>query len=221
MTAIMSRNDDVAYAMTPFKFLTLPLGVWPLQEYNALAFIRSFVCTVSLTAWIIIIFFEVNFGGGDVYTKIDGLLLMMCTILSVIKILAFRLYADNMIRNFSSAVKDYLAIDNENMRKIMRHHAFMARVMCYSVLSFAYTAPVFFLVAVLIAGGDEDIQVNSNTSIKNPAEDLPVPLTWTLGSYHLSTSLYFVITIVQYIILTLNCNGNVGNKMIINTEETY
>jgi len=27
LTAIMSWNDDVEYAMAPYKFLTLPLGV--------------------------------------------------------------------------------------------------------------------------------------------------------------------------------------------------
>ena len=48
MTEIMSWNDDVAYAMTPFKVLTLPLGVWPLQKYNTFSLIRSIVCGFSM-----------------------------------------------------------------------------------------------------------------------------------------------------------------------------
>ena len=48
MTAIMSWNDDVAYAMTPFKLLTLPLGVWPLQKYNTFSLVRSITCGFSL-----------------------------------------------------------------------------------------------------------------------------------------------------------------------------
>jgi len=48
MTEIMSWNDDVAYAMTPFKVLTLPLGVWPLQKYNTFSLVRSIVCGFSM-----------------------------------------------------------------------------------------------------------------------------------------------------------------------------
>jgi len=44
----MSWNDDVAYAMTPYKLLTLPLGVWPLQKYDTFALVRSVVCGSSL-----------------------------------------------------------------------------------------------------------------------------------------------------------------------------
>jgi len=44
----MSWNDDVAYAMAPSKFLTLPLGVWPLQKYDTFALIRTIVCGSSL-----------------------------------------------------------------------------------------------------------------------------------------------------------------------------
>jgi len=48
LTTIMSWKDDIAYAMTPSKFLTWPLGVWPLQKYNIFALIRTVVCVVSL-----------------------------------------------------------------------------------------------------------------------------------------------------------------------------
>lgn len=48
MIAIMLWNDDVAYAMTPFKLLILPLGIWPLQKYNTFSLIRSVVCGFSM-----------------------------------------------------------------------------------------------------------------------------------------------------------------------------
>jgi len=51
LTAIMTWNDDVAYAMTPFKLLTLPLGVWPLQKYNTFALIRSIISGSSLVRY--------------------------------------------------------------------------------------------------------------------------------------------------------------------------
>lgn len=52
MTATMSWNADVAYAFTPYKILTLPLGIWPLQEYNTFSLVRSVVCCFSLVRFI-------------------------------------------------------------------------------------------------------------------------------------------------------------------------
>jgi len=160
----------------------------------------------------ILLFLEINFGNGSIYEKLDSLMLMFCNILSILKLLSFRIYADNLIRNFFSAVNDYIAIDTENKRTIMRRHAFMGRMICYSISFFGYMAPILFLIPVIVSsmlGNDEDIQVN--ISVKNLAMELPVPLPWTLGNYHLSTNVYYVIFIVQYILLTLNCSGNVGN----------
>jgi len=158
----------------------------------------------------IMLFLEINFGSGDMYIKLDALMVMFCNVLSVLKLLSYRLYADNLIRNFSSAIKDYLlAIDNEKKRTIMRRHAFMGRMICYSILFFSYVASSIFCLVPIIARDVEDIQVN--VSVKNQASELPMPLTWALGNYHLSTSLFFVISAVQYILLILNSTSNCGN----------
>lgn len=44
----MSWNEDVAYAMTPFKLLTAPVGGWPLQEYNKFALARYIISVCSM-----------------------------------------------------------------------------------------------------------------------------------------------------------------------------
>lgn len=48
LTTIMEWNDDVAYAMTPLKLISLPLGYWPLQENNVFDLLRYIVCTCGL-----------------------------------------------------------------------------------------------------------------------------------------------------------------------------
>jgi len=161
----------------------------------------------------IMLFIEINFGSGDAYIKLDALMLMFCTICSVLKILSFRLYADNMIRNFSSAVNDYVAIDTEEKRTIMRRHAFMGRMICYSILSFGYLTSSIFMLTPMIAG-DNNVQVN--VSIKDQASKLPIPLTWVLRDFNISTSLYLFISAVQYIIILINDASDCGNKQIIN-----
>ncbi|XP_071625505.1 odorant receptor 10-like isoform X2 [Temnothorax longispinosus] len=126
-------------------------------------------------------------------------------------LLYYRMYADNLIRNFTSAVNDYLAVDTEKKRMIMRRHAFMGRMMCYSILFFAYVASSIFGLLPILAG-DEDIQVNE--SIKNQASGLPMPLTCIFGNSSIPSSLYLVISTVQYILLILNSNCNCGNDSL-------
>ncbi|XP_018059939.1 PREDICTED: odorant receptor 9a [Atta colombica] len=206
----MSWNDDVAYAMTPFKVLTLPLGVWPLQKYNTFSLVRSIVCGFSMTLMMIILFLEIIFGSSDAYIKLDALMLMSCNVLCVLKLLSFRLYADNLIRNYSSAVNDYSTIDSEEKRTIMRQHAFMGRMICYSTIFFTYLASSIFTLAPMIT---DDENVHVNITIKNQAAKLPVPITF-LGNLQIPTGLYFVISTVQYFILLLTGTSNCGNDSL-------
>ncbi|XP_025987226.2 uncharacterized protein LOC113003170 isoform X1 [Solenopsis invicta] len=209
--AIMSWNDDIAYAMTPFKLLTLPLGVWPLQKYNTFSLVRSIVCGVSMTAMMIMLFLEINFGSSDAYVKLDDLMLMSCNILCVLKLLSYRLYADNLIRNYSSAVKDYLAIDDEWKRIIMRRHAYMGRIICYICILSTYGCSLIWTVMPMLAADGEDIQIN--VTIENQASELPVPVTF-LGDVHIPAGVYFVISSMESFILLLTGTSNCGNDAL-------
>ncbi|XP_011878791.1 PREDICTED: uncharacterized protein LOC105568039 isoform X3 [Vollenhovia emeryi] len=208
----MSWNEDVAYAFTPYKILTLPLGVWPLQKYDTFSTVRCIACISSLSAMMIVLFLEIIFGNSEAYIKLDALMIMFCNVLSVLKLSSFRLYADNLTRNFSSAVNDYLAIDTEEKRTIMRRHAYMGRLICYSIISLAYLASSIFVLTPMIAG-DKDVQANA--SIETQASKLPVPLPWTLGDLHISTNLFLLISMVQYILLVLNSTSDCGFQLII------
>lgn len=145
-------------------------------------------------------------------------MLMFCCTLSVLKLLSYRIYADNLVRNFSSAVNDYLAVEDQKERIIiMRRHAYMGRMVCYSTLFFAYMASSIFTLAPMLTD-EEDIQVN--ISIMNQASGLPVPLTF-VGDMEMPTSLYMSISMLQYLILMVNSTSNCGNKLIIDIIEIY
>ncbi|XP_071625475.1 uncharacterized protein [Temnothorax longispinosus] len=205
MTTKTSWNDDVAYAMTPLKLLTLPLGIWPLQEYDIFSLVRSIVCGIGMTAMMITLFLELNFGSGDGYIKVDDrLMIMVCNVLAILKLLSFRLYADNLTRNYSSAVNDYHAIDTEEKHTIMRRHAYMGRMICYSTLFFAYLASTIVMLVPMIAD-NKNVQVN--VSIKNQALELPVPLT-LLEDLDMPTSLFWLMSTMQYVILIITCTSN-------------
>lgn len=48
LTAIMSWNDDTMYAMTLVKYLAVPIGGWPLQEYNTFVLLRHILSSFGL-----------------------------------------------------------------------------------------------------------------------------------------------------------------------------
>lgn len=49
----MKWENEVAYAMTPLKILTVPIGGWPLQEYNKFALARHILSTCGLVRFLI------------------------------------------------------------------------------------------------------------------------------------------------------------------------
>ncbi|XP_071625506.1 odorant receptor 13a-like isoform X1 [Temnothorax longispinosus] len=209
----MSWNADIAYAFTPFKMFTLPMGIWPLQKYNTFSLVRSIVYCFILTAWMIMIFLEINFGSGNAYVQVDNFEVVISIILGLSKIVSFRLYAKNLTRNFSSAVDDYLTIDTEEKRTIMRRHAYMGRIMCFSILSMAYVASTTFILIPMIPmiAGDTEVQVNVTI---NDISEFPVAVTF-LGEVHVSTSLYMLICMLQYMGLVLTATSNCGNDTFV------
>ncbi|KAL0129898.1 hypothetical protein PUN28_001865 [Cardiocondyla obscurior] len=206
----MVWNADLAYAFNLYKIITVPLGIWPLQNYNAFALFRSIVCGSSLTIMMTLVFLEIVYGNSNAYVQLDNLEIVFCSILAILKLLCFRIYANNLIRNFSSAVKDYLAMDTEEKRTIMRRHAYLGRVICYSVLSLSYLATLLFMLMALIAD-NEEVQINVTIS---QIDELPVPLTF-LGEVYMSTTVYLLVSTLQYIVLTLTVTSNCGNDSLI------
>ncbi|EGI58733.1 Putative odorant receptor 13a, partial [Acromyrmex echinatior] len=203
----------------PVQLLAGKCVVVTIETYMSILKNSFSYLSVLRTGMMIMLFLEIIFGSSDVYVKLDALMLMFCNVLSVLKLLSFRIYANNMIRNFTSAIKDYLAIDNKKKHAIMRQHAFIGRMISCSILFFAYLASTIFCLVPIIVGDEENIQVN--VSIKNQASDLPIPLTWSLGSYHLSANLFFVISIVQYFLLVLNSNCNCGSDSLFLAITTH
>ncbi|KYN19770.1 Putative odorant receptor 22c [Trachymyrmex cornetzi] len=143
-------KDDVAYAITPFKLVAWSIGIWPLQVRNAYSLIRYVFGIFSAVLLIVIPCFEIYLGCTDAETSIDCLMLIFCGILGVLKIIWFRIYAKNLANNYSSAMKDYLTIENTKERAIMRKHAFMGRTLCCLILGFAYFSSIMYgLIAIL------------------------------------------------------------------------
>jgi len=138
-------------------------------------------------------------------------MILVCTILGLLKLSMYRIYADNLTRNYSSAVSDYLAIDTEEKRTIMRRHAFMGRIIFCCVVIFGYIVSLGLMVAPILASNKN---VQTNISIDDYSPGYPIPATCTLGHFHFSTKLYLMIFVAECILIATVGAGNLGNKII-------
>ncbi|XP_076678244.1 uncharacterized protein LOC143374193 [Andrena cerasifolii] len=208
-----SLKKDLAYAMTPIKILSWPVGTWPLQEYNVASFLRTGTSVFVLLLTVVILNVETYLDGSDAETNLDSAMIVFCTIMAVAKVMQFRVHRDDLVSNFESAVKDYNEAESEEIRAIMRRHAYMGRVAGASGILFSYfSATLVAAVSMLTADVEETTLKVNGTTAKNA--NYPMPSEYTLQVLHVPEKLFLLIFIVQYMMLLLVCNGNQGSDAV-------
>jgi len=160
----------------------------------------------------ILVQLEMYHNCSDMYQKLDSLMMITCGFLGILKITMFRIYADNLICNFTSAITDYGTIDNEEKRIVMRRHAFMGRATCYSVVIFSYFGSTGLILSPLLKI-DKNVEINTSTS-ESALHQYPIPSACTLEFLSSWTIIYIMIFVLQCMALTITCNANMGNKII-------
>ncbi|XP_076395477.1 odorant receptor 10 [Megachile rotundata] len=199
-----SNSKDIAYAMTPLKILSWCTGVWPLQIYNAFAFIRYIFSISMLLLMIAILNAEVYFDRSNAEANLDVFMITVCGILAVSKVTCFRVYSSKLILNFSSAVKDYSELNDEEKRTIMRRHAYMSRIACASLIGVSnFCAVIFTLLPVLLKNNAEN---NATEKVK-----YPFPSTHVVARLKLPDSLNAIIFFTEYLMLMITSVGNIGS----------
>ncbi|XP_072759926.1 uncharacterized protein [Anoplolepis gracilipes] len=204
-------KDDIVYAMTPFKLVTWPIGVWPLQVYNIYSLLRCAlgICCASLIA--ILSSLEIYMGCTDVEENIDCLMLICCGILGVLKTTWFRIYANSLINNYDSALNDYMTIENTKERDIMRKHAFIGRILCCSLLSFSYISCLIYGIIPFL-----DYDQGNLTNITNEEKIIKyaIPSRCTLEYLNFPTSMYKILCLVETVVVMLAATANLGNDAL-------
>ncbi|XP_019883248.1 odorant receptor 13a-like isoform X2 [Camponotus floridanus] len=205
-------KDDVAYAITPFKFIAWPIGVWPLQVYNIFSLLRCVlgICCASLL--VILPSMEMYMGCNNVERNIDCLLLICCGILGVLKTTWFRINANNLIINFNSAINDYQTINNIKERDIMKKHAFIGRILCFFFLTIAYCSGLTYtLIPSLNCDKGNQINItNEDMQYNRPSRDLE----YLIGISNLPTYIYIIYSVIENIVLILATTANLGNDAL-------
>ncbi|XP_025075470.1 odorant receptor 13a-like [Pogonomyrmex barbatus] len=204
-------KNDVAYAMTPFKIISWPIGVWPLQVYNVYSFIRCVLGTLSAALMVVMPSIEIYLGCTNTETNVDCLMLICCGILGMVKTIWFRIYARNLTNNYGSAVNDYLTIENTRERAIMRKHAFMGRFLLCLILGFAYISCVIYALIPLL---DDDEIEQVNITNEDITLEYPMPSKCTIKYLNTSMNMYRIFCLIETIALILASTTNHGNDAL-------
>lgn len=183
------------------------------SEYKATLQINRLILLLSMQSVMVIVqALELYYSCIGAYANLDALTLLACGILALLKLIWFRIYADNLICNYSSAMNDYLAIDTEEKRVVMRKHASWGRMISIIALLITYVDSLIFIVghaSVSSEGG------KVNLTILGHQAGYAVPSTCTLAHFHISTSMYLVIFVLEYIYLMIMCTSNHGRSLAI------
>ncbi|XP_070167621.1 odorant receptor 82a-like isoform X1 [Polyergus mexicanus] len=204
-------NNDIAYAMTPFKLITWPIGIWPLQIYNIYSLLRCVLGTCCASLVVILPSMELYMGCTDIEQNVDCLMLIGCGLLGMLKTTWFRIYADNLITNYDSALNDYLTIDNTRERDIMRKHAFIGRILCCSMLGFSYfSCLIYGIIPFLNYNQDNWINITNEDMIL----EYTMPSRCALEYFNFPTSIYKLTCLVETVIMILATTANLGNDAL-------
>ncbi|KAG9428342.1 odorant receptor Or2-like isoform X1 [Apis mellifera carnica] len=205
-----TSNKDFTYAMTLLKFLSWPVGTWPFQVYDTFSLTRTIFSISLLLLMIIIVQVELYLDRTNAENNLDALLLINCGILAVGKVMSFRVRSTGLVFNFTSAVNDYNESNDEENRMIMRRHAYMGRVACTSLISCSYVCSTLFITVPMLAG--DEIQVINAT--EENAIKYPIPSKNALEIINMPDNLYFVVFIVEYMMLLFTSIGNLGSDSV-------
>lgn len=157
---------------------------------------------------------ELYLDSSDDEKNLDGVMLITCCGLAIMKVVYFYVWRSGLTTNFTSALVDYKNLRNEEERAIVRWHAFMGRVACASVILTAYVSSTFFMLVASLVKTEEGVNV---TEKGIPA--YPVPCEYTLEIINLPKDLAVVVFVVEYLMLIVVSNGNLGNDFVLVNEK--
>nr|XP_033206034.1 uncharacterized protein LOC117166292 [Bombus vancouverensis nearcticus] len=158
---------------------------------------------------------EMYLDTSDAEKNLDAVIILTCGYLAVSKILQFRIRPAGLISNFTSAVKDYNELNDQEKRVIVRRHAYMGRVAGISVVLFSHFSATLFTALPMLAG--EQVKDIVNVTEESIPE-YPMPSEKVIALVKIPDNFYLIVFIVEYLMLLSTSNGNIGNESSCHTN---
>ncbi|KAK1125022.1 hypothetical protein K0M31_006359 [Melipona bicolor] len=209
MKSLPSLSKDFVYAMAPFKILSWPMGTWPLQNYDIFSFMRTIITLIFLLSMVTILQTELYFDSSNAEKNLDIVVLTACGSLAITKVTSYRIWPTGFIYNFTSAIRDYNELRDEEKRAIVRKHAYMGRMACIFTMAGAYASATLIMAVPVLVGEKLEIIVNMT---EEKTLKYPIPSKYVMAFIRMPDSLYFIVFITEYLMMIVTCTGNVGNK---------
>ncbi|CAD1479012.1 unnamed protein product [Heterotrigona itama] len=202
---------NFAYAMTPLKILSWPVGTWPLQNYNTFSFIRAIIALVFMSLMITIVQTELYFDSSNAEKNLDILVLTVCGSLAIMKVSIYRIWPTGLIYNFTSAIRDYNELRDEKKQAIVRKHAYMSRMTCIGMMSITYaSATLIMIVRVLV---EEKLGNIVNVTDENTLK-YPMPCKYVIAFIKIPDNLHFIVFITEFSMMLVTCISNIGSDVL-------
>jgi len=150
---------------------------------------------------------EICMGCTDVTQSIECLMIICCGLLGVLKTTWFRIYANSLIINYSSALNDYLTIDNIKERNIMRKHAFIGRILCSSLMSIAYFSNLISGIVPILDYDSNRINITNESMTLEYA----MPSRCALEYFNFPTSMFKIFCLLETVAMIFASTTNLGN----------
>ncbi|XP_033308013.1 uncharacterized protein LOC117209767 [Bombus bifarius] len=207
-----SSRKDFAYAMTPMKIVSWPVGTWPLQNYGIFSAMRGIIVISLVLLMLAILQMEMYLDSGDAGKNVDALILITSGVVALSKIIWFRIRPAGLISNFTSAVKDYEELEGQDKRLIVRKHAYIGRVASATVIFSSYIGSTLYMTIPMLAGNEEKDIVNVT---EESTTDYPIPSEYVMDVIQLPDNLYFMVFIIEYLMLLFTSTGNLGSDSLL------
>ncbi|KAK0089193.1 hypothetical protein PV325_008505 [Microctonus aethiopoides] len=202
-------NSDTSFELLIYKIILWPLGIWPLNRGEIFSEIRLVLSAITQAATCICLDIEMWKNCHGFEDKLDIFVLSIFALLACEKGLLVRYHQDKIYSNVVSAVEDWnkLSIkDNLKNRKIMMQHARISRIVCISLMGPASGGTLSWIILALPL---PIFKMENNTDI---IRNYPLRTACIFDSATTST-IYYVIFILQIYQLVATCLGNCGNDV--------
>ncbi|XP_072759928.1 uncharacterized protein [Anoplolepis gracilipes] len=143
-------NKDAAYALSSYKTLAWPVGVWPIDDDTLYSKLRWLFAVVSEILLVITLLMEVYLAcensSGD---PIDTYVVTASAMLVLVKLILLRVQRSTLSINLFSAIEDWCNVEGASSREIMMYHARMARMISLSLFYSGFLAFMLYMLRLL------------------------------------------------------------------------
>ncbi|XP_071625920.1 uncharacterized protein [Temnothorax longispinosus] len=143
-------NKDAIYALSSYKVLAWPIGVWPIENDIFYSKIRYFFAIASeiwlMTTLLMNVYLACDNSSAD---PIDTYVVTSSAMLGIVKLTLLQIQRSTLSTSLYSAIQDWCSVKDARSREIMIQYARTARIISLSLFYSGFIALIFYMLRLL------------------------------------------------------------------------